>query len=206
MDDVLERLSRIAPSTLGHFLDEGFLDPEIRPVFRPIKLVGRTLTVSAPPGDNGIYRRAIREAGPGEVLVIHRNGDHRHASFGGLLGLAAKNRGIAGVVLDGPVTDLVELTELRLPVFARGVCALTTRRLNLGGTVGEPIHCGGVRVARGDYVLGDDDGVLIIPIGQIETVLERGLAAARREAETREHLLSGKSLDDIDAIRQGGVR
>lgn len=206
MTDILERLARVAPSTLGHFLDEGFLDTEIRPIFRPIELVGRAFTVSAPPRDNGIYRQAIREVRPGEVLVIHRGGDQRHASFGGLLGLAAKNRGVAGVVLDGPVTDLVELTDLRLPVFARGVSALTTRRLNLGGAIGQPIRCGGVQVAPGDYVLADDDGVLVIPASQIEAVLERGLAATQREVETREYLLSGKTLDDIDTIRKGGAR
>jgi regulator of RNase E activity RraA len=204
--NLLERLSRIAPSTLGHFLDEGFLDMDIRPIFRPIKLVGRVLPVSAPPRDNGIYRTAIREAGPGDVLVIHRQGDQRHASFGGLLGLAARHRGIAGVVLDGPVTDLVELTDLRLPVFARGVSALTTRQLHLGGTVGEPITCGGVRVTRGDYVFGDDDGVLVIPAAEIVGVIERGEAATRREAETRSYLESGKTLDEIDTIRKEGTR
>jgi regulator of RNase E activity RraA len=206
MADVLERLARIAPSTLGHFLDQGFLDPEIRPVFRPIKLTGRAFTVSASPRDNAIYRRALREIPPGWVLVVHRNGDQRHASFGGLLGLAAHNRGVAGVVVDGPITDLVELTALRLPVFARGVSALTTRRLDLGGTVGEPIHCGGVRVAPGDYVLADDDGVLIIPAADAEAVAERGLAASAREVETRRFLLEGKTLDDIDAIRREGTR
>jgi regulator of RNase E activity RraA len=205
MDPIVARLERLAPSTLGHFLDEGFLDPEIRPIFRPVKLVGRALTVSAAPRDNAIYRRAVREAQPGDVLVIHRRGDLRHASFGGLLGLAARNRGIAGVVLDGPCTDLAELTALGLPVYSRGVSALTTRRLGLEGTVGEPIVCGGVRVATGDYVLADDDGILIIPAGKIETVIERGEAAARREAETREFLLSGKTLDEIDAIRKGGA-
>ena len=150
MDPILETLKRIPPSTLGHFLDEGFLDIEIRPIFRPIALVGRALTISAPPRDNGIYRRALRECRPGDVLVIHRGGDQRHASFGGNLGLAAKNCGIAGAVLDGPVTDLAELTEIGFPVFARGVSALTTRRLDLGGTVGEPIVCGGVHVVAGD--------------------------------------------------------
>jgi regulator of RNase E activity RraA len=140
------------------------------------------------------------------VLVIHRSGDLRHASFGGLIGLAAKNRGVVGVVLDGPCTDLVELTELGLPVFSLGVSALTTRRLDLGGTVGEPIVCGGVSVSTGDYVLADDDGVLIIPEGRVEAAIERGEAAARREAETRHWLLSGTTLDDIDAIRKEGDR
>jgi regulator of RNase E activity RraA len=207
MDPVVARLSRIAPSTLGHFLDEGFLDPRIRPIFRPVKLTGRALTISGPPRDNTIYRRAIRESRPGDVLVIHRNGDLRHASFGGLIGLAVKNHGIAGVVLDGPCTDLVELTELGLPVFALGVSALTTRRLNLGGSVGAPIVCGGVAVATGDYVLADDDGVLIIPAANVQAAIERGEAASRREAETRQFLLSGKTLEDIDAIRnEGGPR
>ncbi len=202
MDPTLERLSRLATSTLGDFLDDGFLDITIRPVFHPVKLAGRALPVDAPPGDNTIYRRAIGDAGRGDVLVIHRRGDDRRASFGGLLGRAARNKGIAGVVLDGPVTDLTELLELRLPVFARGISALTTRRLNLGGTIGEPITCGGVRVEAGDYVLGDEDGVLVIPAARIEAVITEGEAAARREGETREYLLRGKTLDEIDAIRR----
>lgn len=90
MDPILETLRQIPPSTLGHFLDDGFLDIEIRPIFRPITLVGRALPISAPPRDNAIYRQALRECRPGDVLVIHRRGDARHASFGGNLGLAAK--------------------------------------------------------------------------------------------------------------------
>jgi len=202
VDEILTRLSRIAPTTLGHFLDEGFLDPAIRPLYRPIKLVGRALTVDSPARDNSILRRAVQEAKRGDVLVVHRGGDERRAAFGGLLGLAAKNRGIAGAVLDGPAADVAELAELGLPVFARGISALTTRRLNLGGTVGEPITCGGARVATGDYVLGDDDGVLIVPAAQVEAVIARGLEASRREQETRRYLLSGRTLDEIDALRR----
>ena len=202
MDPILETLRHIPPSTIGHFLDEGFLDIEIRPIFRPIALVGRALTISAPPRDNGIYRRALRESHPGDVLVIHRGGDQRHASFGGNLGLATKNCGIAGVVLDGPVTDLAELTEIKLPVFALGVSALTTRRLDLGGTIGEPIICGGVNVAAGDYVVADDDGVLIIPASRIEAVVEQGRIARQREKETWRLLSECKTLDDLDAIRR----
>ena len=122
--------------------------------------------------------------------------------MGGLLGLAAKQRGIAGAVLDGPATDRAEIVELRFPVFASGVSARTTRRLDTGGTVGEPITCGGARVSTGDYVLGDDDGVLIIPAAEIEPVIARGLEASRREGETRRHLLAGKTLDEIDELRR----
>jgi len=202
MDPILETLRQIPPSTLGHFLDDGFLDIEIRPIFRPIRLVGRALPISAPPRDNAIYRQALRECRPGDVLVIHRRGDPRHASFGGNLGLAAKNCGVAGVVLDGPVTDLAELTEIKFPVFARGVSALTTRRLDLGGTIGEPIVCGGVHVAYGDYVVADDDGVLIISASRIEAVLEQGRVARQREKETWQLLSEGKTLDDLDQIRR----
>lgn len=202
MDPLVARLAALATSTFGHFLDEGFLDPAVRPVFSPVKCAGRALTVDAPAGDNAIYRRAIREARSGDVLVIHRNGDDRRASFGGLLALAVHNRGIAGVILDGPVTDLAELVELRLPIFAKGVAALTTRRLNAGGAVGVPVTCGGVRVETGDYVLADEDGVLVIPRANLEDVIERGEAAARRAAQTREYLLAGKTLDEIAEIRK----
>ncbi len=202
MDPIIERLARLAPSTLGHFVDEGFLDIAIRPVFRPVKFAGRALTVDAPPRDNAIYRRAINAARPRDVLVIARGGDYRHASFGGGMALAAKNRGVAGVVVDGPATDRAELIEFGLPVFSRGLSALTTRRLDLGGSVGEPIVCGGVRVVAGDYVLADDDGVLVIPASDVESIVERGEAAARREQETLALLKAGKTFEDIDAMRR----
>ena len=202
MDPLVARLAAPGTSTLGHFVDEGFLDLAIRPVFSPVRCAGRALTVDAPAGDNAIYRRAIREVKAGDVLVIHRNGDDRRASFGGLLGLAARNRGVAGVILDGPVTDVGELVDLRLPVFAKGTSALTTRRLNAGGTVGEPVICGGVRVETGDYVLADEDGILVIPAAGLSGVLERGEAAARRARETRDYLLAGKTLDEIAEIRK----
>jgi len=203
MDSIIERLSRLAPSTLGHFVDEGFLDIAIRPVFQPVKFAGRAVTVDAPPRDNTIYRQALRGANPGDVLMIARGGDFRHASFGGGMALAAKNRGIVGVVVDGPATDYAELVAFGLPVYSRGLSALTTRRLNLGGSIGEPIVCGGVRVANGDYVLADDDGVLVIPPSAAQAIIERGETASQREQETLALLRSGKTFDEIDAMRRG---
>lgn len=200
MDPMVERLSRLATSTLGHFIDDGFLDIAIRPVFHPVACAGRAFTVDS--RDNVINRVGIREARPGDMLVIARGGDFRHASFGGMLALAARQKGIAGVVVDGPVCDYVELLEFRLPVFSRGCSALTSRPSPSGGTVGEPVVCGGVRVATGDYVLADDDGILIIPPSEVERIVERGEEATRREAETRKYLEDGKTLDDIAAMRQ----
>ncbi|HEV2358817.1 MAG TPA: RraA family protein [bacterium] len=201
MDPIIERLSRLVTSTLGHFVDEGFLDIDVRPVFHPVRCCGRAVTVDS--RDNAINRRGIREARPGGVLVIARGGDVRHASFGGMLALAARQKGIAGIVIDGPVCDLPELLEFRLPVFARGISALTSRPASPPGTVGEPVTCGGVRVAPGDYVLADDDGVLIIPPSRVEAIVERGEAASRRERETRAALEAGKTLEDIAAQREG---
>lgn len=203
MDPITERLSNLATSTLGHFVDEGFLDVAIRPVFVPVKCAGRAVTVDS--RDNRINRQGIQEAGPGDVLVIARGADYRHASFGGMLVLAAKNKGIAGVVIDGPVCDYPEIVEFQLPIFSRGISGLTSRPATPSGTVGAPVTCGGIRVATGDYVLADDDSVLIIPPGQIEAILERGEAATRREHETRAYLMAGKTLQEIDAIRRGGA-
>jgi len=199
MDPIIERLSQIATSTLGHFVDEGFLDIAIRPVFVPVKCAGRALTVDR------ANRQGIREARPGDVLVIARGGDFRHASFGGMVALAAKNRGIAGVVIDGPVCDYAELLEFRLPVFCRGFSALVSRASTQTGSVGQPVICGGVHVSTGDYVLADDDGVLVIPPSQVQAIVERGEAAERRGRETRAYLEAGKTLEEIEAIRRGGA-
>ena len=146
----------------------------------------------------------MQHARPGDVLVVARGGDRRRAAFGGMRILDAKHKGIAGLVMDGPVTDYAELVEFRLPVFSLGISALTCRALGLGGTIGEPIVCGGVRVAPGDYVLGDDDGVLVIAPSEAPAIIERGEAATRREHETRALLDAGKTLEEIQAARRVG--
>jgi regulator of RNase E activity RraA len=177
--DGLERYEGVSAGTIGHFRTEGFMDVGIQALARPVRVLGRAFTVSCQPTDNAPVSAALTRAAPGDILVIDRQGDRRHACWGGILTQAAKLAGLAGVVIDGAATDWREITESGFPVFCTNLSALTTRRLELEGSLGEPIMCGGVCVSTGDVVLGDDDGVVVLPAAEAEAVLTE---AERREA------------------------
>ncbi len=201
--NVIAGYKEVSTGTLGHFLDEGFLSWEIQPLFRPVKLAGQALTVSSPPTDNSILSEALEKASPGDVLMIDRQGDRRHAPWGGILSLVAQQKGLAGVVVDGAATDWREITELQFPVFCRNLSALTTRKQGLGGTVGEPITCDGVTVNSGDVVLADEDGVVIIPQEQAVEVLHIARQKEARAQRMQTLLKQGKSLAEVRELASG---
>lgn len=194
----------VSSGTIGHALDHGFLDWEIQSLVRPVRVLGRAMTVSCQPTDNSTVVQALARAEPGDVLVIARHGDRRHACWGGILSLAAQAKGIAGVIVDGAATDWAEIQELRFPVFCRNLSSLTTRKRDLPGTVGEPIVCGGALVRRGDIVLGDEDGVVVV---EAEAAAEVLAAAARQEAKEermKQLLRSGMTLAEMRVALAAG--
>ena len=137
------------------------------------------LTCDCGPNDNLALIAALRESEPGDVLVVATGAFTGAAVTGDVLLGIARNRGVAGFVTDGLVRDLVDLTALGLPVFAMGLTPNSPGRRG-PGTVGLPIVCGGRTVATGDIVIGDGDGVVIVPKARIvETLkgLERVKAA-----------------------------
>ncbi len=191
--DWLDKYLGVSTGTVGHLTSDGFMDWEIAPLFRPIRFVGRAVTVSCQPTDNAPLAEAVSGAAPGSVLVVARHGDRRHAPFGGLMARMAAAKGVVGVVIDGAATDSREIVELRLPVFARNLSALTTRRQNLPGTVDEPVVCGGVLVRQGDVVMGDDDGLVVLPAHTAEEMLRRAYRFEEWEHVMRSGLVAGLS-------------
>lgn len=180
-DELVQRFRTIPPATIGHLLAEGFMDASLRPIFGPISVAGRAVTVRMPRGDSALTRPAIRALQPGNVLVIAQGGDTQVANWGEMTSLGAKMRGAAGVILDGSVTDVVEIRQQGMPTFARAISARVGRRLGLaGGTINEPVECGGVLVRPGDLVLADDNGIVVMS----PQVAEEIYSAARR-AEDR---------------------
>jgi len=126
--------------------------------------------------------RALDAVEPGDVVVIDARGQTDCAVWGGLLSALARRRGVAGVVIDGAVRDAAEQRSLRFPVFCRGIVAAGPPRpgpdrVNVG------IQCGGVRVDPGDLILGDDDGVVVVPLARAHEVLERSRALLAREED-----------------------
>ncbi|MBP5077498.1 RraA family protein [Pseudomonas chlororaphis] len=181
---VLEQYRGIAPSTLGHFGDEGYLRG-IRPLFDGLRMLGNVVTVKVFAPDGAILRDALLLSEPGDVLMIQCVGDQECACWGELRTLAGLIKGLAGVVVEGAVTDVAALREHRLPVFSRGISAYTTRGIGQQGEVNQPIEVAGVRVNPGDIAIGDDDGVFILDGQRAEALLPQLLAKEEQDRERR---------------------
>ncbi|WP_172962990.1 MULTISPECIES: RraA family protein [Pseudomonas] len=181
---LLEHYRGIAPSTLGHFGDEGYLRG-IRPLFDGLRMLGNVVTVKVFAPDGAILRDALLLSEPGDVLVVQCVGDQECACWGELRTLAGLIKGLAGVVVEGAVTDVAALREHRLPVFSRGISAYTTRGIGEQGEVNLPIEVAGVRVNPGDIAIGDDDGVFILDRQRAEALLPQLLAKEEQDRERR---------------------
>lgn len=153
-------------------------------------VAGPALTVRTRPGDNLVVHKALDMARPGEVLVVDAGGATDRAILGGLMGQYAASRGLTALVVDGAVRDRSVLAELAPPVFARGLSHLGPYKDGPGELRG-PVSVGGVTVAHGDVVVGDEDGIAVIPRARFEEIViaaERKLAA---EVDEREAISRG---------------
>lgn len=195
----IEQLRRIPPATIGHMLDFGFMVNDLRPIGRKhgFTLCGPVVTVRTSALDSAVVHHAIDIAEPGDVLVIDRNGDQKHACWGELTSLAAKLRGLAATIVDGPATDIPEIWEMEYLTFCRGVAPITSRSTGSSGEINTPVHCGGVAVAPGDIVLADDNGILVIPPDQVAAVIDHCGPRVQHEADIRRRLLAGEKLGEI---------
>lgn len=159
-------------------------DPELR-------VIGPACTVKVYPGDNLMVHKALDVAEPGEVIVIDTSGSHMTAVLGDLVCTKARHRGIAGFIVDGLVRDLPGIRALRdFPVFARGVTPIGP--LHRGpGEINYPVSAGGIVVQSGDLVVGDLNGVVVVPRGIAEALLERLTLQAAAEADYMDAVARG---------------
>jgi RraA family protein len=157
------------------------MSPVIRCLTDPeIKLVGPVCTVRVFPGDNLMVHKALDVAEPGDVVVVDAGGSSMNAVLGDLITAKSRHRGIAGWIVDGYVRDLPGIRELGIPVFARGVTPIGP--LHRGpGEINFPIQCGGIVIQPGDMVVGDANGVVVIPKEIIRSLLDR--LCSQKQAE-----------------------
>jgi 4-hydroxy-4-methyl-2-oxoglutarate aldolase len=182
------------PSALLHEAmgKRGALNHEVKPVYPGAVLVGTALTIRSFPGDNLMLHLAISLAKPGDVLVAAVGGYTEAGLWGEIASEAAIAQQICGLVTDGAVRDVAAISRLGFPVFARGVCIKGTAKLQ-AGLINHPISIAGELVHPGDIIVGDDDGVVVVPSAEAETVLEAAHKIEKREARI------------IDAIKQDGA-
>lgn len=175
---------------------KGALPSAIKPVTRGMRLCGPAFTVDSPPANNLLIHEAIYQAQPGDVLVV-RVGDHYEAGYWGeIMAVAAVARGIVGLVIDGCVRDSAEMTRMNFPAFSRGLCIRGTGK-ERGGVLNKPLTIGDVTVHPGDLVLGDDDGVVVIPQADFATVVEKAEKRVAAEDKIMARLKGGESTLDI---------
>lgn len=199
--ELLDAFLHVDPATIGHFIHFGAMHYQIKPLWRPVKIAGPAFTVRTPAVDTTMLHRCYELLAAGDVLVIDRCGDMIHAGFGGVTAYAATMRQAAGVVIDGLATDIREIEEYRLPVFARGLTAITTRMMGTGGDINVPVMVGGVVVRPGDLVFGDDNGVLVLQPDEAPALLKMAQEAEAREKETKKKLASGVPLTEISGSK-----
>lgn len=195
---LLALLEQVDTATIGHVRHNGFMNQAIQALDRGQKpRAGVAVTLALPAFCSTLMHYAVSHIRPGDMLVIDRLGDERHACLGGAVARAARLAGAVGVVIDGPCTDVSEILAEGLPVWCRGVSAVTTRQADLGGLFNRPISCGNVPVLAGDLVLGDASGVVVLSADEAREMAEQSIARQGRVERTMERLLAGEKLGDI---------
>jgi 4-hydroxy-4-methyl-2-oxoglutarate aldolase len=191
------KLAQFSAATLHEALGKtGNLPSAIKPISPGMKLCGPAYTVQTMPCDNKILHRAYASAKPGDVLTASCSGYYEAGYWGDLMTLGAKTRGLAGLVIDACVRDADDIDALNFPVFSRGLCIRGTSSME-GGTLNEPIIIGEVMIYPGDIIVGDRDGVVVVPKGRIAEVIEKATAREVREESIREQLRQGKTSVQI---------
>ena len=207
--DHVERLARLDCCAVSDAMDKLGLPPAVsgleqRSTTRRIagKVVTfRMVAADAAPRRSGPPRHlgttAVEMAQAGEIIVVEQKTGLDAGSWGGILSLGAKVRGVAGVIADGPVRDIDEARGYDFPVYCRSLTARTARGRVAELDTGEPVDIGGVTVATGDYAIADASGVVFIPAGDIERVLQAAEMIVAREAAMADALRAGKRISEV---------
>ena len=187
--------AKVADSMAG----QGVMDYEIKPLTPEMRIVGTALTVLTRPGDALYVQKAIDLTKPGDVIVIDGGGFKNVCVIGERLGYFYKLKGAVGIVVDGAVRDSQGMIDVAPRTFARSVC------INIFGSVGPgainvPIQCGGVLVHPGDIVMGDRDGVVVVPKEDASRILDLADKHLENELARLKRVEAGESVTEVFAL------
>ncbi|MGB0411479.1 MAG: RraA family protein [Pikeienuella sp.] len=177
----------------------GAMHAAISPIAPAMRIVAQARTVDCMAADNSALHAAMSVCQPGDVLVCNAQSYENHAIFGGLMTQAAVYAGLAGLVIDGAVRDSAEIVELGFNCFARAVVPRGPHK-TFGGVIDGPIACGGVAVESGDLIIGDADGVAVVPFSRVDEVMEAVQAILAKEKRALEALAAGGTLAEIYGV------
>lgn len=199
MSSVTEQFKSI-PTTAASDALQGMhnLDATIKPLKETYAIAGKAFTVQLAVGDNLMLLKALKEAEPGDILVVDVKGDTYRAIAGDFVVGMMQTMELGGLVVDGVIRDLLDIKELNFPVFSKGTTVSSGGKTGPGAT-NIPISCGGASVHPGDIIVADVDGVVAVPAERAEEVLQKAQDKMRKDEE-RETKIAGDKTAIIDYV------
>jgi RraA family protein len=194
---IRKRLLRLRPALLSDALGKaGAMDHDMRCWSANNRMAGPAFTTRVHTADILMVGKGLSECPRGSVLVIDGQGERNTALWGAITTIAANRKGLAGVVIDGAVRDVSQIRRSRVPVFAKAAVP-NAGGAEYAGEIGSTIQCGGAVVHPGDWLLSDEDGIVVIPAGKLEKALLGAESLQKKEREIERRVRAGADLADL---------